>query len=144
MRHKKADDEADMESLTIVEHDASKVATLERGVERGRIMAEQANFSRDLANEPANYLTPTELADRAEEMAAETGLECEIYGPDWMKQKGMGGLLGVAAGQRAGAALHRPALQRRAGAERPGAGRQGHHLRHRRHLDQAGRRTWAR
>src|SRR3954469_2294365 len=38
MRHKKADDEADMESLTIVEHDTAKVATLERGVERGRIM----------------------------------------------------------------------------------------------------------
>ena len=98
MRHKKADDEADMESLTIVEHDASKVAALERGVERGRILAEQTNFSRDLANEPANYLTPTELADRAQKMASETGLECEIYGPDWMKQKGMGGVLGVAAG----------------------------------------------
>jgi leucyl aminopeptidase len=98
MRHKKADDEADMESLTIVEHDAAKVATLERGVERGRIMAEQTNFSRDLANEPANYLTPTELADRAQKMASETGLECEVYGPDWLKQKGMGGVLGVASG----------------------------------------------
>ena len=102
MRHKKADDEADMESLTIVEHDASKVSTLERGVERGRIMAEQTNFSRDLANEPANYLTPTELADRAQKMALETGLECEIYGPDWLKQKGMGGVLGVAAGSAQG------------------------------------------
>jgi leucyl aminopeptidase len=98
MRHKKADDEADMESLTIVEQDASKLGALERGVERGRIMAEQTNFSRDLANEPANYLTPTELADRAQKMAAETGLECEIFGPDWLKQKGMGGVLGVAAG----------------------------------------------
>lgn len=98
MRHKKADDEADVESLTIVEPDASKIGALERGVERGRIMAEQTNFSRDLANEPANYLTPTELADRAQKMAAETGLECEIYGPDWLKQKGMGGVLGVASG----------------------------------------------
>src|SRR4051812_12542472 len=98
MRHKKADDEADIESLTIVESDASKLGALERGVERGRIMAEQTNFSRDLANEPANYLTPTELADRAQKMAAETGLECEVYGPDWLKQKGMGGVLGVASG----------------------------------------------
>src|SRR5688572_15935215 len=98
MRHKKADDETDVETLTIVEHDASKLPALERGVERGRIMAEQTNFSRDLANEPANYLTPTELADRAKTMAAQTGLECEIYGPDWLKQKGMGGVLGVAAG----------------------------------------------
>jgi leucyl aminopeptidase len=38
------------------------------------------------------------LADRAQKLAAETGLQCEVYGPEWMKQKGMGGVLGVAAG----------------------------------------------
>src|SRR5262245_12729116 len=74
MRHKKADDEADIESLTIVEKDAAKLPALERGVERGVIMAEQTNFSRDLANEPANYLTPTELAERAKTMASHWGL----------------------------------------------------------------------
>ena len=98
MRHKKADDETDIETLTIVEHDASKVGALERGVERGLIMAEQTNLCRDLANEPANFLTPTEMADRAQAMAAETGLACEVYGPDWLREKGMGGVLGVAAG----------------------------------------------
>jgi leucyl aminopeptidase len=38
------------------------------------------------------------MADRAQGLAADTGLECEIYGPDWMREKGMGGVLGVAAG----------------------------------------------
>ena len=61
-------------------------------------MADAANFCRDLANEPSNYLTPTEMADRAKALAADTGLECEVYGPDWMREKGMGGVLGVAAG----------------------------------------------
>jgi leucyl aminopeptidase len=99
MRHKKPPEEDfEIESLTLVEHDASKVASLESGVERGRILAEAANFCRDLANEPSNYLTPTEMADRAKDLAAETGLECEIYGPGWMQEKGMGGVLGVAAG----------------------------------------------
>jgi leucyl aminopeptidase len=99
LRHKKADDDAsELESLTLVEHDAAKLRALERGLERGRILAEATNFCRDLANEPSNYLTPTEMADRAKDLAATVGLECEIYGPGWMSEKGMGGVLGVAAG----------------------------------------------
>src|SRR6202451_1391801 len=67
-------------------------------VERGRILAEAQNFSRDIANEPANVLTPTVLADHAKKMAAEFGLECEILDQDRMRQLGMGALLGVAQG----------------------------------------------
>jgi leucyl aminopeptidase len=67
-------------------------------LDRGRILAEAQNFSRDLANEPANVLTPTLLADRAREMAAEYGLECEVLDQDRMRQLGMGALLGVAQG----------------------------------------------
>ena len=67
-------------------------------VDRGRILAEAQNFSRDLANEPANVLTPTYLADRAKQMAAEFGLECEVLDQDRMRQLGMGALLGVAQG----------------------------------------------
>jgi leucyl aminopeptidase len=98
LRHKKAEDDPDLESLTLVEHDAAKVADLERGVERGRIMAEAANTARDMANEPANYLTPTDMGESAKQVAAEAGIECEVFGPEWIKEKGMGGLLGVAAG----------------------------------------------
>jgi leucyl aminopeptidase len=67
-------------------------------VDRGRILAEAQNFSRDLANEPANVLTPTLLAERAKQMASEFGLECEILDQDRMRQLGMGALLGVAQG----------------------------------------------
>jgi leucyl aminopeptidase len=67
-------------------------------VDRGRIIAEAQNFTRDLANEPANVLTPTLLAERAKEMAKEFGLECEVLDQDRMRQLGMGALLGVAQG----------------------------------------------
>jgi leucyl aminopeptidase len=67
-------------------------------VNRGRILAEAQNFSRDLANEPANVLTPTLLAERAAQMASEFGLECEVLDQDRMRQLGMGALLGVAQG----------------------------------------------
>jgi leucyl aminopeptidase len=71
---------------------------LKHAVERGRIIAEAQNFTRDLANEPANRLTPLLLAQRARAMAAEMGLECEVLEEDRMRQLGMGALLGVAQG----------------------------------------------
>ncbi len=98
LRHKKTEDEPDVESLTLVEHDPGKAAIIERGVERGRIMAEAANTARDMANEPANYLTPTDMGEQAQKVAAEAGIECEVYGPGWITERRMGGLLGVAAG----------------------------------------------
>jgi leucyl aminopeptidase len=71
---------------------------LRSAVERGQILAEATNFARDLGNEPANVLTPTEFGERARRMADEVGLECEVFGPDWMREQGMGALLGVAQG----------------------------------------------
>lgn len=70
----------------------------EAAMQRGRIIAEAQNFTRDLANEPANVLPPRELAARAKKMAAEYRLDCEILDQDHMRQLGMGSLLGVAQG----------------------------------------------
>jgi leucyl aminopeptidase len=98
-RHKKADEDASqVDAITIIEQDGGKVAALERGVSRGVILAQAANFARDMANEPANVLTPTELAARAEAMARETGLGCHIYDRAWAEQMSMGSFLGVARG----------------------------------------------
>ena len=98
-RHKKADDEATkFNTLTIVEHDQAKVDTMTRAADRGVIMAQATNFARDLSNEPANVLTPTEMAARAEAMAAEHGLGCRIIDRDECAEMGMGSFLGVAKG----------------------------------------------
>ncbi|MCH8949501.1 MAG: leucyl aminopeptidase, partial [Chloroflexi bacterium] len=43
-------------------------------------------------------LTPTELAARAQALAADNGLECEVFDQPWMEEQGMGALLGVARG----------------------------------------------
>ncbi len=51
-----------------------------------------------LVNAPSNELTPTELAARAQAMAEELGLECEVLDRDAMAELGMGALLGVAKG----------------------------------------------
>ena len=82
-------------------------------VERGSIVATSQNFTRDLVNEPANLLTPMVLAKRAQEMAAEEGLECEVLDRERMEQLGMGSLLGVSMGSSQPPALivvrYRPA-----------------------------------
>jgi leucyl aminopeptidase len=71
---------------------------LENAVERGRIVAESQNLTRDLVSEPANHLTPLALAEKARLMAVETGLDCEVLDRERMTQLGMGSLLGVAQG----------------------------------------------
>jgi leucyl aminopeptidase len=64
-------------------------------------------------NEPSNLMTPMRLAERAREMAAECGLDCEVLDQDRMRQLGMGSLLGVAQGSAEPPALivirYRPA-----------------------------------
>ncbi|HYA98341.1 MAG TPA: leucyl aminopeptidase [Methylomirabilota bacterium] len=70
----------------------------EKGLERGRVIAEAQNFSRDLVNEPSNRLTPKILAERAAEMAGQAGLACEILDEKRIAELKMGALLGVAQG----------------------------------------------
>ena len=43
-------------------------------------------------------MTPTILAERAKKMAAEVGLQCEVYGADKIKELKMGAFWGVAQG----------------------------------------------
>lgn len=97
--HKKPEtDPKELKSLILVEHDPAKIEALRRGVERGVILAEAANQARDMANEPSNFMTPTELAARARAIADQSGLECQILDREEMIELGMGGLLGVAQG----------------------------------------------
>jgi len=87
-----------IEDLTIVAPKGSNQQSLKKGIEQGRIIGESQNFTRDLVNEPGNRMTPTILADRAKAMCDETGLACEIYGPDKIKELKMGAFWSVAQG----------------------------------------------
>ncbi|MCC7366605.1 MAG: leucyl aminopeptidase [Dehalococcoidia bacterium] len=102
LKHKgtgtKDDDRGEIATLVLVEHTAGKVASLEAGVARGVLLGEATNFARDLANAPSNHLTPGDLAQQAWEMAARSGVECEVLERADMERKGMGSLLSVAKG----------------------------------------------
>lgn len=60
--------------------------------------AEAVRLCRDLVNEPPMSLTPAALAEAAERMCAEEGLECAVITPEEMEKRGMGGLLAVGGG----------------------------------------------
>jgi leucyl aminopeptidase len=92
-------------SLVIAVQGEGPESTLEKALEKGRIIAEAANLTRDIAVEPPNLLTPLALADRARRMAASCGLSFEVLDQDRMRQLGMGALLGVAQGSAAPPAL---------------------------------------
>lgn len=74
------------------------IAELESAIRIGQVFAESVNLARGLGNEPSNVMTPSELALRAEEMAAREGLSFEAMEEDQMKHLGMGALLGVSRG----------------------------------------------
>jgi len=67
-------------------------------LERARLIAEAQNYTRDLVNEPANRMTPTQLAERAQDMATRFGLDCQVLGPQEIRDLKMGAFLGVAQG----------------------------------------------
>jgi leucyl aminopeptidase len=90
-------EERQLDRITVVIEGSDKKA-VQQGAERGRIIGEAANFTRDLANEPGGHLTPTILAQRAQKVAKQFGLSIDVLDQRQMEKLGMGSLLGVSRG----------------------------------------------
>jgi len=78
----------------------SDAGEAERACARARARAAGVNWARDLASTPANLLTPTALADAAEQMAGEEGLTFRRMDRDECARLGMNAFLSVAQGSR--------------------------------------------
>ncbi|MDD5312652.1 MAG: leucyl aminopeptidase [Dehalococcoidia bacterium] len=94
----KKEEEHDIEKIILLERDKAGLGMIKSGVNRGVIYAEAAIMTRDMVNEPANHMTPTHMAEIAEKIAEECGLESTIFNRKEMEKAGMGALLGVAQG----------------------------------------------
>jgi len=94
----KKPDYPDINQLTLVEPDAGHLTALTDGCEKGKIIAEAANLTRDMVNESSNYLTPADMAKVAKELAESNGLKINIFDREQMRELGMGALLGVSQG----------------------------------------------
>jgi leucyl aminopeptidase len=65
---------------------------------RGVAIGEATNTARRLANEPANRMTPTLVAEAAKELAREAGVRIEVLDAERCRALGMGSFLSVAQG----------------------------------------------
>ncbi len=94
---KEEDGPGEIKRLSIV-GSKKDIPSVEQGCHQGEVLAEAANLARDMVNEPANYMTPTQMAELARKLVQDYGLELTVLDRPEMEQMGMGALLGVAQG----------------------------------------------
>ncbi len=97
-RYKKADDATALETLLFGSLKEDLNAKTIASLTRRETVVRATMTARDLANEPSNHLTPIAFSQRAQTMALESGLDCQIHDEADLDQLGMGLLLGVASG----------------------------------------------
>jgi len=101
LSHKTGEDAEDrhpLSKVTILAANPDERAALDRGVAFGRVLADAGVYARDVGNTPGNEGTPTFLAARAKEIAAESGMKLTVFDRADMVREGMGGILSVAQG----------------------------------------------
>ena len=86
----------DPEQMTVLGLDPAHLAAFQAGITRAEAVAEGVTLARDLVNTPANYMTPANMAERAEALAQETGLKFSALGRAECKALGMGIFMAVA------------------------------------------------
>ncbi len=88
----------EIKQLTVVDANEARLPGLVEGCNKGKILAEATNLARDMVNEPANYMTPGQMAKTAKQLAETYGLELSVLEREQMQELRMGALLGVAQG----------------------------------------------
>jgi leucyl aminopeptidase len=96
---KKENNTEEVKEVKIVVNEKEK-KQIEKAIEKGQIIAESANWTRDLVNEPSNFMTPEKMAEAASELVRKFGLNIEVLKEEQIRQEGMGGLLGVSRGSQ--------------------------------------------
>ena len=138
MKSQPADVRRPLRKLTLSVPQRSDLTAGEAAAARGLAIAHGMDLARDLGNLPGQHLHAGHLAERAQALAQELGFKCEVLDRA-QARRAENGLVPVGdQRQRPAAEVHRARIPRRAEkAEAAGAGRQGHHVRQRRHLAQA-------
>ena len=86
-----------LQELTLVVGER-RTAGARLGADRGSVTAAAAGLARDLANAPPAHLTARMLADKAVEVAGQSGLTVEVFNKDQLTSMGCGGMIGVNKG----------------------------------------------
>ena len=99
-KYKSDASDGSLSEMTIVEFDAHKLKELRKGAKDGQFIGDAVNFCRDMANEPANNMTPSEMVEKALDVTRGDNVDLEVLENAQMQEMGMGALLGVAQGSQ--------------------------------------------
>lgn len=91
----KKNDAKKVQEFILIENDAQKFAKLQEGALKGIQVAQAMAFARNLSNEPAQYATPSRLAEIAKKI---DGVKTKIYEKDDIERMEMGAFLAVGKG----------------------------------------------
>ena len=97
-RYKSAPGAGAIDDISIIEFDGSRLSMIDVAIERGNVIADAVNLAREMGNEPANYMTPTRMAEIALEVSQESGMELTVLDRSDIESLGMGAFAGVAQG----------------------------------------------
>lgn len=86
-----------LEGITILVAPGQEAAATE-GTQRGQIIGESINLTRELINLPPQTICPETFAERAQAVANELGLKCNVLDQEQIVAEKMGSLMAVAQG----------------------------------------------
>jgi len=92
------DSQTEIQEIKILELDEQKIGAIQAGLSIARAAVAGTILARDLINWPANYTTPTRMAEVAQEIAEQFGLSITVGDREWAAERGMGAFLAVAKG----------------------------------------------
>jgi leucyl aminopeptidase len=87
-----------LESVTLLVEWTENLSDLQLSVERGAVLGDAINLTRDLVNGAPSDVYPESVAERAKKEADACGLTCTILGEPDLRRERMGSLLAVAQG----------------------------------------------
>ncbi len=87
-----------LDSVSLLVSQGEQAEQAKAGLQEGEILGSVANYVRNLVNEPANIITPTQMAQEAHQIAKEHKLKLTILDAKDMEKLGMHALLAVTKG----------------------------------------------
>ena len=97
-KYKSDSKDSSISSVNIVEYDQAKLDEISHGMDRGTAIGGAVNLAREMGNEPANYMTPTRMAEIALDVSSEAGMDLTVLERADIERLGMGSFAGVAQG----------------------------------------------
>ena len=90
----------EIRELVLLTETSQAMSVIQEGVRRGKIISDSVCMARDLVNGPSNTVTPTALAEKANQIAKVHGMEIQVFEVGQAESMGMGAFVAVAKGSQ--------------------------------------------